>query len=210
MSLAEIDSHAAAHALMVMGALHEGAETVVLLGPREPEFWRHVTAQPEMQDGAANPLDRWSKRAIGDIAKAVHAVGTAFPSDGPPYAPFISWALASGRCWLSPAGLLIHDTAGLMVSFRGALRMAGHLDLPMSSPSPCDSCSDQHCTTACPVSALQAEAYDVPACQTHIRTSDTAACGTTGCAARRACPVSQSYGRLPAQSAFHMRAFLGE
>ena len=32
-------------------------------------------------------------------------------------------------------------------------------------------------------------------------------CMSKGCAVRRACPVSQSYGRMEDQSAFHMRAF---
>ncbi|MEM9580532.1 MAG: ferredoxin [Pseudomonadota bacterium] len=210
MNLAGIARHCLPHHLSVMGAVHDAGSTVVLLGPGEPGFWDHIRRQPELQDGATDPLDRWSKRVIGAVASELgaHAI---FPSDGPPYPPFISWALSSARCWLSPSGLLVHDTAGLMVSFRGALRLDARLDLPAtSSPSPCEACASQPCRSACPVDALTPAAYDVAACRAHIRESDSAACRSKGCAARRACPVSQSYGRKPDQSAFHMRAFLGE
>lgn len=209
MTLDQISALTASAHLDVMGALHDGADTIVLLGPREPGFWAHVSTQPELHDGVDDPLDRWSHRAMGALARTLKATAI-FPSDGPPYPPFISWALGSGRCFLAPSGLLVHDAAGLMISFRGALRIAGHLTLPAAPANPCDSCADQPCAAACPVSALTPDSYDVPACQSHIRGSDTAQCRSLGCAARRACPVSQSSGRLPAQSAFHMRAFLGE
>lgn len=209
MTLAAISEYAAKSHLMVMGALHEDSSTVVLLGPLEPDFWAHVTSQPELNDAAPDPLDRWSKRVITNIAHRFGAQAV-FPSDGPPYPPFISWALASGRCFLAPSGLLVHDQAGLMVSFRGALRVPEQLDLPAPAQSPCETCRDTPCVTACPVDALKAQSYDVPACQTHIRSKDDAHCRTKGCAARRACPVSQRYGRQNVQSAFHMKAFLGE
>lgn len=204
----------AAH-LDIMGALHENGSTIVLLGPLEPDFWAHVTQSPEFKDSAPNPLDRWSKKAIGSIAQQIGAQAV-FPSDGPPYPPFIGWALSSKRAWLSPAGLLVHDTAGLMLSFRGALRVPHQLELPPAGESPCLSCADKPCTTACPVDALQQDTYDVPSCMAFLKSSeredsgDAQACRTRGCAARRACPVSQGYGRKPEQSAFHMRAFLGE
>ena len=195
------------HALTIMGGLHDRADTVLLLGPREPGFWAHFTAQPEYRDGAPDPLDRWSKRAIGALAAAWG--GTAiFPSDGPPYPPFQDWALRSGRAWASPVGMLVHAEAGLMISFRGAVRIAGaHLPLPRSAPNPCKSCAERPCRTACPVDALSPGGYAVAACRAYLETPPGADCLTRGCAARRACPVSRSYGRLEAQSAFHMRAF---
>ncbi len=207
--LTNIVAQARAHRLMCMGLLEDDGETVVLLGPAEPGFWAHVRDQPEMQDGAPDPLDRWSKRIIGAMADDLGAEAV-FPSDGPPYPPFISWALASRRCWVSPVGLLVHETAGLFVSFRGAIRLNTLLDLPPTPDSPCTACPDQPCRTACPVGALSDGEYDVPACKTHVLSEDGTACKDTGCAARRACPVSHMYGRRPAQSAFHMRAFLGE
>lgn len=195
------------HALALFGALHDGPGTVLLLGPDEPGFWAHFTAQPEYADGLPDPLDRWSKRVITALAKAWG--GTAiFPSDGPPYPAFQDWALRSGQAFASPVGMLVHARAGLMVSYRGAIRLPGHRALPAPAPNPCDNCAAKPCRSACPVDALSPDGYGVSACRAHIAAPAGADCLSQGCLARRACPVSQNYGRLPEQSAFHMKAFL--
>jgi len=189
--------------------LHDGAETWIVVGAG-PDMWPVFTCSAEYSDGGPDPLDRWSKRILGARC-APHGWTTEFPSDGPPYAPFIAWAKATGRFWNSPTGMLVHDEAGLMVSIRGAIRVANaHLRLPQSvADSPCDTCANQPCTTACPVGALSATApYDVPGCKVHLDAPHgRATCMAGGCLARRICPVSAAFGRDPVQSAFHMRSF---
>lgn len=192
--------------LEVFGMLHDGGDTVILLGPHEPGFWAIFSTSPEYLDGAPDPLDRWSKRVIGTLADAWGGVAV-FPSDGPPYPPFLAWARDSGRAWAAPVGMLVHDRAGLMVSYRGAVRVAGRLPLPATGNTPCKTCADTPCRSACPVNALSATAYDTDTCHAFLRTDAGQDCMTQGCAARRACPVSATYGRLAAQSAFHMKAF---
>ncbi len=209
MRLEQIEVLAAKEQLTVFGvvsdSLPEGVKILVLLGPLEPGFWAHFTASEEYRDGAANPLDRWSARVIGKLAGALGAQAF-FPFGGPPYQPFIQWAQDSGRAHLSPVGLLVHDVAGLMVSYRGALGFTQKIDAPHAGPSPCTTCVEQPCITACPVDAFAGEGYDVVACKADLdRPANT--CMTQGCAVRRACPVSKSYGRVEEQSAFHMRAF---
>ncbi|MBF9028833.1 ferredoxin [Rhodobacterales bacterium HKCCE3408] len=213
MDLDTIQQNAAAERLDVLGAFHpdpadgapEATGTLVLLGPREPGFWDHVTATPEFTDGAADPLDRWSARVIA--ALAVRLGGTAlFPFGGPPYRPFLSWATRAGTAWASPVTLLVHHEAGLMVSYRGALALPERIDLPPLPEKPCDTC-DRPCLTACPVNALTGDGYDIAACHTYLETPPGQDCLTRGCAVRRACPVSRGYGRTEAQSAFHMRSF---
>jgi hypothetical protein len=191
--------------LELVAGVTDGDATILLLGPREPGFWPAFTASPEYADGAPDPLDRWSKRLIG--ALAAEWGGTAvFPSDGPPYPPFIAWALASGRAWASPVGLLVHDRQGLWLSFRGAVRVPEQVDLP-GGTRPCDTCVGQPCRSACPVDALKPDGYDVAACRAFLDTPAGAGCRDHGCAARRACPVSRAYGRSPLQARFHMKAF---
>ena len=213
MTLGEIADRAAADRLMVMGAFHPGPEdglaedirTLVMLGPAEPGYWAHVTAQPEW-DGGPDPVDRWSRRVIGGIACDLGGKAY-FPFGGPPWKPFIAWAKRTGRAWASPVTILVHDKAGLMVSYRGALGVRERLDLPASGPRPCETCEGRPCLTACPVGALSGSGYDVPACHAFLDTAPGRDCLTQGCAVRRACPVSQAYGRVPQQSAYHMGLF---
>lgn len=191
--------------LMVMGWLHEDGQSIVLLGASNT-FWDVLNAAPEAS--GADPVDTWSRRVVGDLA-AQFGAEALFPFGGPPYLPFIRWATATGRAWTSPTGMLVHDEAGLMISYRGALRFAVLMDWPApDAASPCETCADQPCVTACPVGALNAvDFYDVPACHAYLDTADGAACMAGGCLARVACPVSQSFGRDPVQSAHHMRSF---
>lgn len=217
MTLNQLDTEARQLGLAVRGAFHpaaddlapDGTRTLVLLGPNEPQFWTIFKASPEFADGAPHPLDRWSKRITHMLAQERQATAI-FPYDGPPYAPFLRWAEKSGANWPSPVGLLVHETAGLFISFRSVLALPDRLDLPEPGTSPCLTCADQPCASACPVGALApGQAYDVPACVAHIHSAAGAAC-RNGCLVRRACPVSQRFGRVEEQSAFHMRAFLGD
>ena len=210
----EIDDSLATHRLEILGGFHPGQEdalpeacgTLLLIGPREPGFWDHVTADPEFTDGRADPLDRWSRRVIGRLACDLGAKAY-FPFGGPPWRPFIDWALRSGRAWASPVTLLVHDRAGLMVSYRGALGLRDRIALPdPPGAPPCASCAAP-CVTACPVAALTATGYDIDACHAFLYRAEGRDCLEEGCRARRACPVSATYGRRPEQSAFHMRSF---
>ncbi|MEQ6248969.1 ferredoxin [Sulfitobacter sp. HNIBRBA3233] len=200
----------APHGLMPMGALHEGGRTIALIGC-DNTFWDVFRDSPEAQDGKPDPVDRWSGRVIAGLATAAEADDHVFPFGGPPFAPFIAWALASGEAWQSPVGMLVHARAGLMISYRGALVWDRHLPLPDQTPAnPCTSCADRPCTTACPVDALSADhGYDVPACKAYLDTTAGDACMSHGCQVRRACPVSHAFDRPSAQSAHHMRYFKG-
>jgi epoxyqueuosine reductase len=182
----------------------KGTRTMLLLGPAEPGFWPHLTSQPEW-DGQPDPVDRWSRRVIGRLACDLGAKAL-FPFGGPPYHPFYQWALRTGRVWESPVRLLVHADQGLMVSFRGALALKEVAPVPPPAPRPCDGCPAP-CRTACPAEALTGEGYDVPRCHAFLDRPEGADCMTGGCLVRRACPVSQSYARLPEQSVYHMRQF---
>ena len=208
MILATLKIDAAKHGLFMMGQMHDAGDTVVLLGA-DRGMWPKFQASAEYSDAMANPLDRWSKRVFAGIADT-HGATCVFPSDGPPYAPFIAWAQATGRFWQSPTGMLIHDRAGLMISIRGALRFPKLLPLePALGSSPCDTCIDKPCTQACPVNALNGDTfYDVPACKAHLGVPEGQECMAGGCLARRVCPVSHNFNRDPEQSAFHMAAFV--
>ncbi len=183
------------------GLPHDG--TILLIGPEEPVFWAVFTQSPEYTDSAPDPLDRWSHRVLSQIAAGNDAT-PLFPFGGPPFQPFFTWAQRSRRLWGSPINFLVHDTAGLFVSFRGALLLKTQIP-QKTTDQPCLECPAP-CKTACPVDAF-VNGYDVAACKAHLATPEGNDCLTMGCRARRACPVGQG-NRSPAQAAFHMKAFL--
>ena len=191
--------------LTIFGTLLGARGTILLLGPHEPGFWPAICDSPEWRDGAADPVDRWSRRVITGLADRL-GVQTHFPF-GTHAAPFLTWALASNRAWTSPVGMLVQAEAGLMVSYRGALEFDWNIQAPEALTKPCTGCAEP-CITACPVGALQGTQYDVEACRFYVGSDPDQRCLTEGCLARRACPVGQTYERAAAQSAYHMREFL--
>ncbi|MGI9368938.1 MAG: ferredoxin, partial [Ruegeria sp.] len=110
MTYDDVTDAASSAALIVMGAQHprlSGAKTLeggtlILLGAAT-EFWPALKFSPEWKDGHPDPVDRWSERVIGQMAKSLGAQ-VHFPFGGPPYAPFIDWSLKSGRAFTSPVG----------------------------------------------------------------------------------------------------------
>lgn len=213
MNYETIDETAARHGLGIVGAFHPGLEdnapggtgTLVLLAPRAPDFWNFFQTQPEATDGKPDPLDRWSTRTVSAIARVLGATAL-FPFGGPPWHPFISWAKHSGSIHASPVSLLVHNDQGLMVSFRGALALKETISLTPPRLTPCLMCAAP-CESACPVNALSEDGYDTAACHAFLDTAAGADCMENGCKVRRACPVSESFGREPAQSAYHMAQF---
>ncbi|WP_421747551.1 ferredoxin [Cognatishimia sp.] len=200
--------------MAIVGGFHpeddewfKGYQTALMIGPDEPQFWPHFTTQKEFLDGLPDAMDRFSKRILQDVAADLDAL-TYFPSDGPPYPPFIQWALAAG-CFSSPVGLLVNSNAGLFASFRGVLALKEKLDLPRLPYTPCDTCQAHPCETACPIGALTPSGYDVEACKSYLRSDEGRAC-RSGCKVRLSCPASKKFGRVAAQSEFHMKAFIRE
>lgn len=208
-----LESEARSRHLFVLGGFHPDAEddlpgdvqTLVLLGPNEPEFWSGLQSSPEWH--MADPVDAWSKRVIDAWAAEINAIAL-YPFGPPPYRPFLRWAQRTGRIHSSPSGMLVHDTAGLFVSFRGALGLRERIEMPKPRPSPCETCDGHPCQTACPVGALRGDHYAVDLCKAHLVRPEGQDCLAEGCRARRACPVSQNWGRSSVQSAYHMKRFL--
>ncbi|MQQ08445.1 ferredoxin [Epibacterium sp. SM1979] len=202
----------AAH-LAVYGAFHPSTGpvtggTIILLGT-DGSFWQPFTRSPEWNDGQPDPIDRWSTRVVTELANRFTAQ-THFPFGGPPFKPFVQWALASGRAFTSPSQLLVHDEMGLMLSYRGALHLADKIDIPVPrlAQSPCPDCTIKACIYSCPASALvDGGPYQVASCHKHLDTAKGQDCMDFGCLARRRCPLSVGAARSDAQSAHHMRYF---
>lgn len=188
-------------------ALADGfpTRTAVLVGNAGPAMFARFAAE---RNPARDRLDDWSREILRRLAAGLGAA-VHFPFDAPPL-PFPTWARRAGAGHASPLGLNIHPRYGLWHAYRALLVFARRLPLPPpeTGPHPCDSCPDRPCLAACPVGAFTTSGYDVAACASHLGSTDGGQCMTTGCLARRACPIGPAYAYDPRQAGFHMTAFL--
>jgi len=200
--------HAASQALATEADFPRAAEdqtvTVLLIGNAGSAMWEAVAP---IADGAPHSLDRWTKRVIDGVATDAGAV-PIYPFNKPA-PPFQLWARRAEPVAPSPLGLLIHPAYGLWHAYRAALVLDGALPLPAqpTAASPCVSCTDKPCLSACPIGAFTVAGYDVPACADYISSPAGVACTDSGCRARHACPVGRDWRYPKEQVAFHMAAF---
>lgn len=181
--------------------------TLLLLGIVGPGAWQAFAVSPERRC-ADHPLDTWTRRIVSGLAGRFGAL-PLFPFDGPPYWPFQRWAMRAEPVAPSPLGILIHPEYGLWHAYRAALLFGETIALPPrgEQASPCETCADRPCLSACPVAAFTGSAYRVEACAEHISAPAGAMCMEEGCRARDACPVGRAYRYPPEQIRFHMAAF---
>jgi len=185
------------------------ARSLILIGNAGSAVWPAFQKSDEVRDGAPDSLDRWTHRILTKIAERMGA-RALFPFEGPPYMPFQRWARRAEPLQPSPLGILMHPEFGLWHAYRGALAFAKRLELPRipEGVSPCLTCVDKPCLSACPVSAFLHEGYDVESCARHLSGDRGRTCMGGGCLARLACPVGADYRYAPEHQRFHMSAFL--
>ena len=178
--------------------------TLLLVGVVGGGIW--PAFEPFSTDGD-NPLDTWTKRIVDAVAADAGAI-PVYPNDKP-FWPFQQWAKRSEPVFQSPLGLLIHPEFGLWHAYRAALVFSEIIELPARGEglSPCESCTDKPCLSACPAGAFSPSGYDVPKCAEHLRSQDAEMCLSGGCRARDACPFGANYRYSEPQIRFHMAAF---
>ena len=180
------------------------AAAVVLVGNVGGAMWAAFSAARRAEP---HPLDAWARRVLDPVAAALDA-RAVYPSDRP-WLPFQRWAQRAEAVAPSPIGLLIHPEHGLWHAYRGALLLAAvPPDLPRRGehPSPCATCADRPCLSACPVGAHSAAGFAVDACTRHLVSAEER-CIAGGCRSRDACPVGRASRFPDAQVRFHMAAF---
>ena len=190
---------------------------IALIGNIGSSYWPHFSQSAEIRDGAAHPLDRWSRRIAEAIAQQL-SLQALYPFEGPPYYPFQQWARRAEGLTQSPVGVMMHPQFGLWHSYRFALigaqfdlqysGIAGSSADESSNTSPCVDCDHKPCLNTCPVGAFDAKGYAVERCADYLQQTPQAECHQQGCLARYACPVAPELGYVAAQGRFHLRAFL--
>jgi hypothetical protein len=190
---------------------------LALIGNIGSSYWEQFSQSVEFEDGAAHPLDRWSRRVAESIAQRL-TLRALYPFEGPPYYPFQQWARRAEGLQQSPVGVMIHPQFGLWHSYRFALLGVEFeietAEIPATSAvesqvaSPCLDCADKPCLHTCPVAAFDANGYAVERCADYLRQTPQAQCHQQGCLARYACPVAPELRYVAAQGRFHLRAFV--
>ena len=190
----------------VPGFQNKGAATLVLVGNLGPSLERLFRSQ-DLSPTEKDPLDEWTQKVMEPIAQKIDAQ-CFYPFQGPPFLPFEKWALKTGLVFRSPLGILIHPIYGLWHAYRAALLLPGKIQSAANeTASPCLSCIDHPCLSACPVAAFSEDGYRVQSCRDHLKTSPGDHCMFSGCASRRACPVGARFHYGPFQTRFHMTQF---
>lgn len=185
------------------------AQSLVLVGVAGSAFWPKFKKSAEYLDGQFDPLDRWSKR-IGDAFANKYSARAVYPSDGPPYYPFIGWAKHCETVHSSKMGFSIHPEFGLWHAFRFALLFPKKIEVvttTVESQNPCSSCIKSPCLSNCPVSAYTKNGFDPDKCFEYLQQNENGECRTKGCITRRSCPEGIAYQYVPEHAEFHMTAF---
>jgi ferredoxin len=218
---AKLDTSLREHGLFVRGVtrlcpaeietwdLDPDQADIALVGNIGSSYWPQFSRSAEFGDGAAHPLDRWSRRVATSVAQAL-SLRPLYPFEGPPYFPFQQWAKRAEAIEQSPIGVLMHPEFGLWHSYRFALLGSGlrRETSPAATESPCIACELKPCLHTCPVDAFDLTGYAVDACADYLRKTEHAECHRRGCLARHACPVAPEFRYADAQGSFHLRAFL--
>ena len=149
-----------------MPRLRTGAEaaTLILVGNVGSSVWEPFAAAGFI-GRTEHPLDDWSREVVARLARELGAE-PLFPFGGPPFLPFIRWALRADTVWPSVMGPLIHPRYGLWHAYRGALSFPERFELPppdTAARRPCDDCRERPCLVPCPVGAVREGAFDAAA-----------------------------------------------
>jgi len=175
---------------------------LVLVGHGGRRMWQ---ALQERGMDTADPVDEYSatltRQFIHDYLDGAPA-HWLYP-DTDYIIPLQQLGAAAGWSYPSPLGSGISPVYGVWFAYRTAFLT--NADLPLlregAAPSPCMSCVDKPCITACPVGAVQPDAFDIAGCVSH-RLRPASPCADR-CLARMACPFFPQHRYSLAQIQYH-------
>ena len=104
----------------------------------------------------------------------------------------------------SPLGIGINQTYGLWFAYRTTFLISAPLPLTekQNTPSPCDSCREKPCLSACPARAVgDIGGFNIPACFA-FRVQKNSVCQDR-CLARMACPIAPEHRYPLEQIKYH-------
>ncbi|MAW52311.1 MAG: hypothetical protein CME01_05745 [Geminicoccus sp.] len=193
---------------VILDVISNGDQTDMAIGSAGRPFWDAVSQSREWIEQHDNPIDQYTARLINQLLRADQGESAIYPfdSDAPNFVQL--WPATFPKIAASQLGPMIHPDFGLWMAARA------HIILPQAcltfddtkSFSPCESCRDKPCLSACPVNAFSAsKPYNHLACAAYLKTDP--ACFSGGCDARAACPHGQSWQLPEDQARYHQTRF---
>lgn len=167
-------------------------------------YWQSMKQDPGVNVEEPDPVDNYTMRAAGSVfgndAIIVYPVNRRIPLR----------ALGKLAGWHhdSPLGLGIHPVFGLWFAYRAVIMSRADFtpledEFDGEAGSPCESCRDKPCITACPASAAIESGFEVQRCSDYRVELDSPC--QFRCISRLACPVGRAHRYVPDQMAYHYR-----
>jgi hypothetical protein len=191
---------------------------LILIGHGGRALWERVEAAGLRSE---HPIDDFTTATVevwfaAQLPGVLH--GLVYPGDGP--VGLQALGRLAGWHHESPFRVGVNAAWGSWFAYRAVVLADTDLPVtaPMSGASPCVSCPDQPCVTACPAGALDAREFSLQKCIAYRKQPDSR-CRIT-CVARTSCPVrpehryddaqiAHSYSRSMAMiEAFAVRKFV--
>lgn len=181
---------------------------LVMFGNGGRQFWQSLH---EQEPAEVNPVDEFSRylaqQFLHDFLDAPSAF-MLYPGSLP--VPLQRLGVVAGWQHSSPLGIGINQHYGLWFAYRVAFLV--DIELPvtekLAGDSPCLTCEDKPCVSACPVQAVSAdEPFAIHPCM-DFRVQANSLCAEQ-CLSRLACPVAVEHRYDGAQIGHHYRHALG-
>lgn len=172
---------------------------LILIGHGGRALWEQVKAAGLV---SAHPIDEFTTATVetwfaSQLSGVLH--GLVYPGDGP--VGLQALGRLAGWHHESPFRVGVNAAWGSWFAYRAVV--LADTDLPGTAPmpgaSPCVSCLEQPCVTACPAGALDAPEFSLQKCIAYRRQPDSR-CRIT-CVARTSCPVRPEHRYDDAQIA---------
>ena len=183
-------------------------QSAVVIGNGGTALWDHfiedLKVNPNHLSQHQHPFDDFVKRSIETAdpnpPKSRRWIRCAAEPEA--FVDFRPLAESAGLGFSSTMGLLIHPEYGLWTGLRAVLLTTEKLPemSAVQGESPCQTCTEQPCITACPAGAVQPTGWKVKICAKFHE--DSQVCHGQ-CHSRLSCPVGAAHRHGPLQHQYH-------
>jgi len=177
---------------------------LILLASCGSRYWQNMKQDPGVKVEGPDPVDNYTIRAVGNFFGNDAII--VYPRNR--LIPLRALGKLAGWHYDSPLGLGIHPVFGLWFAYRAVIMSSADftplaVEIDGQAGSPCGSCRDKPCITACPASAAIESGFEVQLCSDYRMEPDSSC--QSRCISRLACPVGRDHRYLPDQMAYHYR-----